>query len=215
RPRGRTGGDGIRLGVFDGGLEELEEPRASSPGQKRLLYLPQRGRNKPAQGNPRGTAMSRPSSEPSGRERVTFVSEDAPEVARGFVPRPEAAEALRCRIAGGGGPTSPVVVLYGPAGTGKTALVAAIGPELAGGTAGRRRVVWLSLGRASEHLDGLMHAIGVIERHDGRPPSSQERPDPAEEMMSYLLDPSAFETPDPSQDLRDWLRDCACLLVLD
>jgi hypothetical protein len=148
-------------------------------------------------------------------ERVTFVSEDAPDVSRGFVPRPDAAEALRSRIAGDGGPTPPVVVLYGPPGSGKTALVAAIAHELAGGTADRRSVLWLNLARSADRLDGLMQAMGVIERHDERPPSQQDLPDPAQELMDYMEDPQSHDRYDPSSDLPDWLSDRACLMVLD
>jgi SpoVK/Ycf46/Vps4 family AAA+-type ATPase len=115
---------------------------------------------------------------------VTFVSEDAPEVSRGFVSRPVAAKALLSRIAGSAKTSPPVVVLYGPAGTGKTALVAAIARELAGGKTERRSVLWLNLARSSDPLDGLMRALGVIERHDGRPPSRKVLPDPAEELNS-------------------------------
>ena len=145
--------------------------------------------------------MSRLSSERSGTERATFVSEDAPEVSRGFVPRPDAARAVRSRIAGGVGSSPPVVVLYGPAGTGKTALVAAIAQELARGTAGRRSVLWLNLARSSDHLDGLMQAIGVIERHVRTPTRrkglarSSGRIDELQRRPARVREPRPLERP--------------------
>ena len=86
----------------------------------------------------------------------------------------------------GHGPEPPVVVLYGPAGAGKTTLVAAVAHELAAGVADRGSVLWLNLGDVSDPSDGLMRAIRVIERHDGRPPSRLETLDPDEEWEEYL-----------------------------
>jgi hypothetical protein len=160
--------------------------------------------------------MPRPGPESSGMGRLTFVAEDAPDVPRGFVARPEAAEGLRSGIAG---PGPPVVVLYGPAGAGKTTLAAAVARELAAGAAGRGCVLWLKLGDASGPPDGLMRAIRVIERHDGRPPSRRDTLDPFEEMEEYLgwlRDPERpRDDPDPSDNLRGWLSERACLMVLD
>ena len=133
--------------------------------------------------------MSRPSSGRLVTERVTFVGEDAPDVPHGFVARPEAAEALHFRLAGGTRLDPPTVVLYGPAGVGKTTLIAAVARELAAGAADRGSVLWLNLRDASDLPDGLMRAIGEIERHDGRPLARK--------------------------DLRGWCSRRACLMVLD
>src|SRR4051794_1019643 len=161
--------------------------------------------------------MPRPGPGSSATGQVTFVAEDAPEVPRDFVARPEAAEPLRSRIAEGAGPGPPVVALYGPAGAGKTTLVAAVAHELAAGAADRRSVLWLNLGDSPGPPDGLMRAIRVIERHDGRPPSRRDTLDPFEEMEEYLRSLTEPDRPPdaPSEDLKAWLSERACVMVLD
>jgi NB-ARC domain len=111
------------------------------------------------------------------------------------------------------------VVLYGPAGAGKTTLVATVAHDLAAGVADRGGVLWLNVGDVSDPSLGLMRAVRVIERHDGRPPSRLETRDldeEWEEYLSWMLDPERpRDVPGPSDDLRSWLSERACLMVLD